>query len=173
MDLSAQRTYNVLVERQGYAFFVDIKYENVPDFCSHCNTIGHSLDACKKLNLDIINKHTRKQHEKTFVKVIDGNINMEKGKDQLNEGVGAKTVDNLEQVVRNQPESNGVIKTPILQNKFQALFDAEKEHEPIVDEELETSKNNSLNSEFVGATQLIVDEDEVIENSLTPTVVKK
>lgn len=98
---------------------------------------------------------------------------MEKGKDQLNEDVGGKTVDNLEQVVRNQPEPSGVIKTPILQNKFQALFDVEEEHEPIVDEELETSKNNSINSEFVGATQLIVDEDEVIENSLTPTVVEK
>lgn len=76
MDLSAQPTYNVLIERQWYAFFLNIEYENVPKFCSHCNSIGNSLDACKKLNSYIVNRHTRKQPEKTFFKAKDGKINM-------------------------------------------------------------------------------------------------
>jgi hypothetical protein len=49
MDLSQTRRYKVLVERKGYAFFVDLDYENLPDFCTHCNMVGHYVDNCKKL----------------------------------------------------------------------------------------------------------------------------
>jgi hypothetical protein len=41
--------YRVLVERKGYAFCVDFEYENLPDFCTHCNCTGHSVDICKRL----------------------------------------------------------------------------------------------------------------------------
>lgn len=96
MDLSAQPTYNVLIERQGCAFFFNIEYENV----------GHSLDACKKLNSYMVNRHTRKQHEKTFFKAKDGKINMEKGKEPLNEYVSDKALENIEIEGRKQPESS-------------------------------------------------------------------
>lgn len=62
---------------------------------------------------------------------------------------------------------------PILQNKFRSLLDVDEEPEPIVEEEHEASDHNSLNREFLNATQLIVDEDGVIDNSLTPPVVEK
>ncbi|MCI21742.1 pre-mRNA-processing factor, partial [Trifolium medium] len=39
----------VLVERKGFAFMVDFDYENLPDFCSNCNILGHSIHNCKKL----------------------------------------------------------------------------------------------------------------------------
>jgi hypothetical protein len=39
-----------LVERKGFAFFVDIEYENLPDFCSECHIIGHHVDNCKKVS---------------------------------------------------------------------------------------------------------------------------
>lgn len=106
MDLSAQPTYNVLIERQGYAFFLNIEYENVPKFCSHCNSIGHSLDARKKLNSYIVNRHTRKQPEKTFFKAKDGKINMDKGKEPLNEYVSDKALGNIEIEGTKQPESS-------------------------------------------------------------------
>jgi hypothetical protein len=50
MDLSQPLRYKVLVERKGFAFFIDIEYENVPDFCSECQIIGHHIDNCKRWN---------------------------------------------------------------------------------------------------------------------------
>jgi hypothetical protein len=50
MDLSQPLRYKVLVERKGFAFFIDIEYENVPDFCSECQIIGHHVDSCKRWN---------------------------------------------------------------------------------------------------------------------------
>lgn len=47
MDLNSDIRYKVLVERMGYAFFVDLEFENLLAFCNNCNIIGHSLDKCK------------------------------------------------------------------------------------------------------------------------------
>ncbi|CAK8569098.1 unnamed protein product [Lathyrus sativus] len=47
LDLNSDICYKVLVERSGFAFFVDLEYENLPEFCKHCNSIGHSLENCK------------------------------------------------------------------------------------------------------------------------------
>lgn len=49
MDITQQLCYKVLVERKDYAFFVDLEYENLPDFCSHCLKIGHHVDDCRLL----------------------------------------------------------------------------------------------------------------------------
>jgi hypothetical protein len=49
LDLSQALRYSVLVERKGFAFFVDLDYENLPDFCTHCNMIGHYVENCKNL----------------------------------------------------------------------------------------------------------------------------
>jgi hypothetical protein len=48
MDLSQTLRYKVLVERKGYAFFVELDYENMPDFCIHCQMVGHYLEICKR-----------------------------------------------------------------------------------------------------------------------------
>jgi hypothetical protein len=40
----------VLVERKGYAFFVDLDFENIPDFCTNCRKIGHHINVCKSLH---------------------------------------------------------------------------------------------------------------------------
>lgn len=47
MDVTQTLRYKVLVERVGYAFFVELDYENIPDFCSHCKKIGHHIGICK------------------------------------------------------------------------------------------------------------------------------
>lgn len=46
VDLSARLPSEILVERDGYAFFVGIEYERLPDFCTHYQTIGHPLANC-------------------------------------------------------------------------------------------------------------------------------
>ncbi|XP_058752917.1 uncharacterized protein LOC131626115 [Vicia villosa] len=48
LDLTKEFSYKILVERVGFTFFVDIKYEKVPDFCSFCSCIGHSIHSCKR-----------------------------------------------------------------------------------------------------------------------------
>jgi hypothetical protein len=48
VDLAKDLIYRVLVERKGFAFFVDVEYENLPPFCDHCNIIGHKFENCKR-----------------------------------------------------------------------------------------------------------------------------
>lgn len=48
MDLTKELRYKVLVERQGYAFFAELEYENLPKFYSHYICIGHSTSKCKR-----------------------------------------------------------------------------------------------------------------------------
>ncbi|CAI8583581.1 unnamed protein product [Vicia faba] len=38
----------ILVERVGFAFFVDIEYEKLPDLCNYCRIIGHSEAYCRR-----------------------------------------------------------------------------------------------------------------------------
>ncbi|KAF1862973.1 hypothetical protein Lal_00018817 [Lupinus albus] len=38
----------VLVERDGFEFFVSIEVENMPSFCSVCQTIGHEVSNCRR-----------------------------------------------------------------------------------------------------------------------------
>lgn len=48
LDLTKDFVYKVLVERVGFAFFVDLEHEKVPEFCSLCIFIGHNAANCKK-----------------------------------------------------------------------------------------------------------------------------
>jgi len=49
LDLSKELKHEVLVERRGFAFFVDFEYENLPEFCNNCRLIGHNVHSCRKL----------------------------------------------------------------------------------------------------------------------------
>jgi hypothetical protein len=64
MDIAQTIRYKLLVERKGYAFFIDVDYENLPDFCTNCKAIGHYIDNCKKLNPEGLNGQTRATCEK-------------------------------------------------------------------------------------------------------------
>lgn len=44
--------YKVLVERKGFTFFVELDYDNLPDFCTHCKMVGHYLEICKKVQFN-------------------------------------------------------------------------------------------------------------------------
>jgi hypothetical protein len=35
---------------KGFAFFVELNYENLPNFFTRCKSIGHYLEICKKAN---------------------------------------------------------------------------------------------------------------------------
>jgi len=49
MDFSRKLFHEIVVEREGYAFTVEVVYEWLPDFCSHCQNIGHDVTACRCL----------------------------------------------------------------------------------------------------------------------------
>jgi hypothetical protein len=49
LDLSKDIFYEIMVEREGFAFPLTIEYERLPDFCKHCNSIGHDVSNCRWL----------------------------------------------------------------------------------------------------------------------------
>jgi hypothetical protein len=52
VDIS-QRLYEEIMvdrERERYAFYVEVVYKRLPDYCTHCQTIGHSVNGCNKLH---------------------------------------------------------------------------------------------------------------------------
>ncbi|XP_019414619.1 PREDICTED: uncharacterized protein LOC109326388 [Lupinus angustifolius] len=50
LNLKTNLPEQILVEREGFAFFVSIKYENLPNFCQGCQTIGHMVAQCRRNN---------------------------------------------------------------------------------------------------------------------------
>lgn len=59
MDLVEPLNYNVLVEKEGFTFLAYIEYENIPELCSHCRKLGHSVKNCKLFN--------KSQHKPAYV----------------------------------------------------------------------------------------------------------
>ena len=41
LDMTKDLVDRILVEREGFAFFVDVIYERLPLFCSSCKIVGH------------------------------------------------------------------------------------------------------------------------------------
>jgi hypothetical protein len=50
LDLSKDLFYEIMVEREGFAFPLAIEYEGLPDFCKHCSSIGHDVSKCRWLH---------------------------------------------------------------------------------------------------------------------------
>lgn len=50
IDLSKRVFDEILVEREGYAFKVEVQYERRPLFGHHCYVIGHNVTTCKWLH---------------------------------------------------------------------------------------------------------------------------
>jgi hypothetical protein len=38
--------HEIIVEREGFSFTVEVVYERLPDFCSHCQTLVHDVINC-------------------------------------------------------------------------------------------------------------------------------
>ncbi|KAF1885661.1 hypothetical protein Lal_00039509 [Lupinus albus] len=52
----------IIVEREGFAFFVSIEYDNLPVFCVGCQAIGHVASASRKLKKELgVSKPTHKK----------------------------------------------------------------------------------------------------------------
>jgi hypothetical protein len=51
MDLSRKIFHEIVVEREGFAFTLAVSYEWMSYFCTHCQSIGHDVTACRRLYL--------------------------------------------------------------------------------------------------------------------------
>ncbi|XP_045802788.1 uncharacterized protein LOC123896450 [Trifolium pratense] len=49
INLSQRLFDDILVEREGHAFYVEIVYEKLPEYCDYCKSIGHPVNSCNKL----------------------------------------------------------------------------------------------------------------------------
>ncbi|GAU28119.1 hypothetical protein TSUD_295560 [Trifolium subterraneum] len=93
IDISQPLRYKLLVERKGYAFFVELENEHIPDFCNVCKVIGHHVDNCKRLNKDEklktdkevnIKKQLPAEPSKVFAQTKDGRPQQSKPKEIIN-----------------------------------------------------------------------------------------
>jgi len=50
IDLLKKACDEILVEREDYAFKVEVQYERRPLFCHHCYSIGHNITTCRWLH---------------------------------------------------------------------------------------------------------------------------
>ncbi|CAL0318467.1 unnamed protein product [Lupinus luteus] len=80
IDLKSELPNQILVEREGYAFFVELQYEKLPQYCTGCQNIGHVLSDCRKKSKDPpkAGPGPKKKHvEKVVNKEKDFVINLE------------------------------------------------------------------------------------------------
>ncbi|OIW02047.1 hypothetical protein TanjilG_21096 [Lupinus angustifolius] len=49
INLKATLPEQILVEQEGFSFFVSIEYKNLPDLCSGCHYISHLVSNCRKM----------------------------------------------------------------------------------------------------------------------------
>jgi hypothetical protein len=158
MDVTQEVRYKVLVERKGFAFFVDLDYENIPDYCTHCRKIGHYINICKSLHKSDAKTdsgaHKTSHHvqRQEFVQVSDGR--RKQGSKESDPIVVEERIEGDVDVQLNSSEkSNKEIVANnagnlLQQNKFNALLNV---HENSTrDEMLEMDKQleNEVNEEL-------------------------
>ncbi|WJX25654.1 hypothetical protein P8452_14674 [Trifolium repens] len=182
IDLLQPLRYKLLVERKGFAFFVDLEYERIPEFCTECKVIGHCLDNCKKWNIPEELRKPAENHLKkkgnvgvkqTYVVITDGNtqrtnpredneaanaiINVEEP--QLNHMVeaveksGSASIGHASPTMQMNAVNDGAILTPLSPSSILREQDRLLEQELNLNEDEE--EESSSDESFVNATQVI------------------
>jgi hypothetical protein len=178
MDLSQPLRYKVLVERKGFAFFIEIDYENVPDFCSECQIIGHHIDNCRRWNQaeegrlakDVAVK-TKPVGEKTYVPVKRNKQQQSNENNIINVEKETINVDDSSEVP-NQGKSNSTVLPVLEQVPVQTIQVSPVYKETTVLSPVELFKaqdiqlEQSLNANVVVAEGLVhSDSDESVVNA--------
>jgi hypothetical protein len=120
IDLTQTLKYSLLVERKGFAFYVELEYENLPDFCAYCKITGHHVDYCKKWRPEFEDRHDKtklvqRNNEKptklVFAQKSVGSQNQNKEKEAIDVD---KEVVNLDE---QQPEGQEISEEEIGREK--------------------------------------------------------
>ena len=180
IDLTQELRYKVLVERKGYAFFDEMEYENLPEYCTFCNCTGHYFEICKRRNPtnQAENKQKNKNKPETrgeYVQIAD---NRGKGKQVEVFDLDKNSGEIPEaQVQTNEAGTSGEKEDINLSNRYMELARLEdeileKEINDVQQVDADTRQVNVSNngensdsneSEFVDATQ-VHDTDNEIED---------
>jgi hypothetical protein len=161
VNMTQELRYRVLVERKGFAFFVDIEYENLPDFCDNCNIIGHKIDNCKKKK-DVIPIPKKKGPEiaKQYVPVQTKSVEVVNIEDTSpkNYSQAQHAEERIAADIQLENEINNVVDDTVVVNS------PVEQHSPeIGSTNVDVSKTNSVHSksdtdsEFVDSTQVILE----------------
>jgi hypothetical protein len=59
LKLSRDIFYEVMMEQEGFAFPVEIEYEGMQEFRTHCKSIGHNITSCRWLHPKKVDKQDR------------------------------------------------------------------------------------------------------------------
>lgn len=95
LNLNDALCHRILVERTGYAFFVDVEYENLPDFCSFCKCTGHYYEICKRKPVEH-NENVKKNQAKRNVQ----NYAVKKNKEPEPQEAGQHEVEKTDAIVQ-------------------------------------------------------------------------
>jgi hypothetical protein len=179
LDLKKKPIYRVLVERVGFAFFVYIEYENMPQFCHYCNVIGHDQGHCKRANPEKA-KNDEELQNKTSVQIQAIKKTYAVAKDNRKQPVTDPVLEviNLEgSTSKTKPISDPLLES-ILMNKDNILnqvddlkiSNKEQHVSPNFNQQIDLSNvddTSSEDSEFVDATQIEQEETEKIDQIAT------
>jgi hypothetical protein len=122
IDISQPLRYKILVERKGFAFFVELDYEHIPDFCSSCNVIGHHVTNCKRSNKEVeakmdreLKKKSAAEIKKVFVQSKDGRPQQSKSLENVN--VDTEIINVEDSIERTPPNVNQGPPTNVIQEE--------------------------------------------------------
>jgi hypothetical protein len=109
IDLLQPLRYKLLVERKGFAFFVDLEYEHILEFCSDCKIIGHNVDNCYRWkkdeevrgNKDNIIRQKVPAKKQAYVPISDGRVQHNKHYETSN---AEKEIINVEESSSKSPQ---------------------------------------------------------------------
>jgi hypothetical protein len=171
---------------KGFAFYVELEYENVPAYCSYCKVIGHHVDFCKRWCPDEEAKQdnaTKKQQNrapnKSFVQKKDDRAEQGKGKEVID--VEKETL-NVEEMAGKEGNDEGKGTTQELEkssSKITSPAELLKSQDLQLEVELNANWNQNIEEEdqedtssqgsYVDATQVQSDtipegEEEEVQN---------
>lgn len=175
VDLATELKQRVLVERQGFAMYVDFEYENLPDFCSYCKVVGHHVNHCRRRAHIADEENRREKITKNKAPVVEKNKQVEATEIVDLDKVDLKVPENdsnTRKGVSIEEDNANLNVADIEGNKTQQEKENfGKNNSDSVNSEEEVCADsddiNSHNSEFVDATQL--DEEEAKSTTHSPS----
>jgi hypothetical protein len=167
IDLLQPLRYKLLVERKGYAFFVDLEYEHIPAFCHECKIIGHSYENCKRWNKgdetrinkeNTIKKRAANEPKQIFVQAKDGRVQQNKTNEVINV---EKEIINVEDTSTKSPQAD-------VNNK--AHGSSSKNHVSSPVDQFEVGLEDAAILSPVSPRSLIREQDKALEQDLNANV---
>lgn len=104
IDLTKELGYKILVERQGFPFLLTQSTKKIPEFCTYCNTIGHSITNCKR-------KEQTCGKGSTPIQKHDNNVSAHPGRKFI---VGETSNANNETQLVKDNDADGVVQAQVI-----------------------------------------------------------